>query len=178
MKLPALKILKLSSRAGILATAGVVVLVLGGSSAYAAHSNALPGSTLYPLKQLWEKGQVVLSFSPASKAETQVNIAQDRVKAAQATVSQTPAATNGSNAIDALQQAQQHLQQALTHASNVSDPSQRKEIEKKISDTAAEAEAEAQHESESESTNSTDKQDLQNTSDQIKQVRDQASSDD
>ncbi len=176
MKLPLLKTLKLTSRTGLLVAMGVVVLLLGGSSAYAAHTDALQGSTLYPLKQLWEKGQLLLSFSPASKAQTEVNIAQDRIKAAQATVSQTPAATNGSSAVDALQQAQQHLQQALTHVDNVSDPNQKKEIEKKISDTATEAENEV--ENESESPNPSDKQDLQKTSDQINQVKQHASNDD
>ncbi len=176
MKLPLLKTLKLTSRTGLLVAIGVVVLLLGGSSAYAAHTDALQGSALYPLKQVWEKGQLLLSFSPASKAQTEVNIAQDRIKAAQATVSQTPAATNGSSAVDALQQAQQHLQQALAHVDNVSDPNQKKEIEKKISDTATEAENEV--ENESESPNPSDKQDLQKTSDQINQVKQHASNDD
>lgn len=178
MKLPLLKALKLTSRTGVLAAIGVVVLLLGGSSAYAAHTNALQGSTLYPLKQLWEKSQLLLSFSPAAKAQTEVNIAQDRVKAAQTTVSQTPAATNGSNAIDALQQAQQHLQQALTHVSNIPDSAQKKEIEKKISDTATEAENEAENESESESHGPKEKQDLQKTSDKIHQIQQQTSGDD
>ncbi|GAC1392137.1 MAG: hypothetical protein NVSMB46_07100 [Candidatus Saccharimonadales bacterium] len=77
----------------------------------------------------------------------------------------------------ALQTVQQQLNSALDQSNNITDQSQRKEIKKSISDTAAEAENEAQHESESESS-SKDKQDVQNTSDQIKQVQDKASTND
>jgi hypothetical protein len=176
MKIPVFKIFKYSKRASIVATVAGLFVIFGGASAYAAKSNALPGSTLYPLKQAWEEGQMLLSFSPASKAQTQVGIAQDRIKAAQAVVSQTPAAT--SVAIPALQQAQQHLDKALTNTSEVTDPTQRQEIKKSISDAAAEAETELEHSSESESPSASDKQDIQNTSDQIKKVQDQASTGD
>lgn len=176
MTLPIFSIFRLASRLSFLITVAVIVILVGGGSAYAAHSNALPGSILYPFKQLWENGQMLLSFSPESKAQTQINIAQDRIKAAQAVVSQTPAATNGSNALPALQQAQQQLQKALENTSKISDPTKRKEIEKNISDTATEAEKEA--ETETSSASSSDKQDLQQTSDQIKQLQNQAESGD
>lgn len=173
MKTPTLKIFKYSRMANIVIAVGGLVVIFGATSAYAAHSNALPGSALYPLKQLWEQGQLQLSFSPASKAQTHVDIAQDRIK-----VAQTPATTNSSNALPALQQAQQHLDKALTNADKVTDPTQRKEIKKSISGAAAEAETELEHSSESESPSASDKQDIQKTSDEIKKVQDQASTDD
>ncbi len=178
MKIPVFKIFKYSRRASIAVAVGGLIIVFGGASAYAAKSNALPGSPLYPLKQVWEEGQMLLSFSPASKAQTQVSIAQDRIKAAQTVVSQTPAATNGSNALPALQQAQQQLNKALENTNKITDPTQRKEIKKSISDAAAEAETELEHSSESESSSSSDKQNIQNTSDEIKKVQDQASTGD
>lgn len=177
MKIPAFKILKNSKQATVLAAVVVVVVALGGTSAYAAHSDALPGSAMYPFKKLWEGSQMLLSFGPASKAQTNVSIAQNRVKAAQAAVSQTPAATNSSNALTALQEAQQHLQTALTQTSQINDPTQKKEVAKSISDAAAEAEKQVEAEKESEAS-TTDKQNLQQTSDQIKQIQDQASTDD
>jgi hypothetical protein len=176
MKLPIFKIFKYSRRASIIATVGGLIVIFGGTSAYAAHSNALPGSTLYPLKQLWEQGQLLLSFSPTSKAQAQIDIAHDRIKAAQAVVSQTPAATNGSNAIPALQHAQEQLNKALSNADKITDPTQRQEIKKSISDAATEAEAELEQENESAS--DSDKQDIQHTSEEIKKVKDQASSND
>ncbi len=178
MKIPPFKIFKYSRMANIVAAVGVLVIIFGATSAYAAHSNALPGSFLYPLKQLWEQGQLQMSFSPASKAQTQIDIAHDRIKAAQAVVSQTPAATNGSNALPALQEAQKQLSNALDQTSNISDPTQKKEIKDSISKEAAEVEAELEQENESESHSSSDKQDIQHTSDEIKKVKDQASTDD
>lgn len=172
MKFPVFKILKYSRRTTILAGLGGLVIVLGGGSAYAAHSNALPGSALYPFKQLWEKGSLLLSFSPASKAQAHLNIAQDRIKSAQSSPTPTPVL------VPALQTVQQNLNDALNQSNNVSDQSQRTEIKKSISDAAAEAQKEAEHESESPDSSSTDKQDIQSTSDQIKQVQDQASSGD
>lgn len=172
MKVPLFKIFKYSRRATILATLGGLIVVLGSSSAYAAHSNALPGSTLYPLKQLWEKGSLLLSFSPTSKANTHLNIAQNRIKALQSSPTPTPVL------VPALQEVQQQLNSALTQSNNVTDQSQRKEIKKSISDTAAEAEKEAEHDSESPDSSSTDNHDVQSTSDKIKQVHDQASAND
>ena len=172
MKIPVFKIFKYSRRASIVTVVVGLVVIFGSLSAYAAKSDALPGSTLYPLKQLWEKGQLVLSFSPVSKAQTHVSIAQDRIKAAQAVPVPTTVL------VPALQEAQQQLNSALSQASGITDQTQRKEINKSISDAAAEATAEAEHASESESASSSDKQDLQKTSDQIKQVQDQASTDD
>lgn len=178
MKIPVFKILKNSTRATIFVSIGLLVLVFGGASAYAAHTSAAPGSALYPLKQVWEQGKLLLSFSPASKAQTQVDIAKDRLKAAQTVVSQTPAATNGSNAISALQQAQQQLNKALDNTDKVTDPTKRSEIKKSISDTAAEVETELEHSSESESNSASDKQDIQHTSTEIKHIKDQAKTDD
>lgn len=178
MKIPIFKIFKYSRRASIIASIGGLIVVLGGTSAYAAKTNALPGSALYPLKQLWEQGQLMLSLSPASKAQTQVDIAHDRIKAAQSVVSQTPAATNGSNALPALQEAQKQLTKALDQTSDISDPVQKKEIKDNISKEAAELEAELEQENDSKAASNDDKQGIQHTSDEIKKVKDQSSSND
>lgn len=178
MKLPMFKIFNYSRRASMLIAGGVVVLALGGSSAYASQSNALPGSPLFPLKQLWEKSQVLVSFSPAAKARVELSIAQDRLDAAQAVVASTPAAINGSNAVSALAQAQTHLQKALEHSNKIEDHAQRAEIEKSISDTATETENEAEDIGDSDSTSPDDKQDLEKTSEHARQIRDQASAND
>lgn len=168
MKLPTIK---LSKKAALIAiSTAVVILGLGGTSAYAAHSNALPGSTLYPFKRVWEEGSLLLALSPASKAKTHVGIAHNRINAAQA----VPAPTTV--VVPALQQAQQQLNTALDQSNKVSDPTQRKEIKDSISKEAANAESELEHSSESES--SRDKQNAQNTSDQLKQIKDQASTND
>lgn len=172
MQFPTFKILKYSRRATTLIALGGLVILLGGSSAYAAHSNALPGSPLYPLKQLWEEGSLLLSFGPDSKAKAHLNIAQDRIKAAQSAPTPIPVL------VPTLQTVQQNLNDALNQSNNVSDQSQRKEIKKSISDAAAEAEIEAEHESESSDSSGSDKQDVESASDQIKQVRDQASTND
>lgn len=176
MKLPVFKIFKYSRRASIIAAVGGLFLAFGGTSAYAANSNALPGSALYPLKQLWERGQLMLSFSPTAKAQLQVEIAQDRIKSAQAIVAETPAATNGSNAISALQHAQEQLSKALDNTDDITDLAKRAEIKSSISDAADEVEAEL--EQENDSADDSAKQDIQRTSDHIKQIKDQASSDD
>ena len=171
MKIPVFKILKNSRRLTVLVALGGLVVVLGSSSAYAAHSSALPGSPLYPLKQLWDEGSLLLSFNPASKAQAHLKIAQDRIKAAQSSPTPTPVL------VPALQEVQQQLNSALDQSNKVTDQSQRKELKKSISDTAKEAESEAEHESETESSSS-DNQDIKNSSDQIKQTQDQASTND
>lgn len=170
MKFPVFKILKNSRRLTVVVALGALVIILGGSSAYAAHSNALPGSAFYPLKQLWEQGSLALAFTPAAKAQVHLNIAQDRIKATQSNT--TPALVLAPT----LQTVQQNLNDALNQTKNISDPSQRKDIEKSISDAATEVEKEAERENESESSSS-DKQDIQSSRDQIKQVKDQTSTD-
>lgn len=173
MKIPFSKVLKYSRRTTILAIVGGLIVILGGSSAYAAHSNALPGSPLYPLKQLWEQGSLLLSFSPAAKAQVHLNIAQDRIKAAQSSPTPIPVL------VPTLQTVQQNLHDALNQSSNVTDQSQRNEIKKSVSDAASEAEKEAEQESRSSvESSSSDKQDIQSSRDQIKQIQNQASADD
>lgn len=178
MKLPMFKILNYSRRVSMLIVSGMFVLAFGSTSAYAASSNALPGSALFPLKQLWEKGQTLVSFSPAAKARAEVSIAQDRLEATQAIVASTPAGTNGSNAVDALEQAQQHLAKALEHSNKIEDHAERKEIKKSISEAATETENEAEDVSDSDSSSDDHKDDLSDTSEHARQIRDQASSDD
>jgi spermidine/putrescine-binding protein len=167
---------KFSKRASIIVVAvAATVLALGGTSAYAAKSNALPGSALYPLKQAWEEVRLLTAMSPVSKAQTHIDIAHDRITSAQAAVSQTPAPA--AVLVPALQEVKQQLNAALSQSSNVTDPTKRKEIKDSISKEAADAEGELEHSSESESS-SGNKQDLKTTSDQIRQIHDQASSND
>lgn len=178
MKIPVFKALKSSRKATILAALGGLVILLGGSSAYAARSNALPGSPLYPLKQLWEQGAVLLSFSPASKARAHLNIAQDRIKALQSSSVPTPVRAQ------ALQTVQQNLNSALDQSNNVTDQTKRKELKDDISKEAVEAEQEVEHAKEVEKTKETDssksnkdKQDIKQSGDQIKQVKDRSAKD-
>lgn len=172
MKIPVFKVLKYSRRATVLAVLGGLVVVLGGSSAYAAHTNALPGSPLYPLKQLWEEGTLLMSFSPASKAQTHLNIAQDRINAVQTSPAPAPVLA------PALQEVNKQLNSALDQSNSVTDQVKRKEIKKDITDAAVEAQHEAERESESPDSSSSSKQEIKNTTEQIKQVQTQASVDD
>ncbi len=172
MKLPTIK---LSRRTGTIVVLTVVVILgLGGTSAYAAESNALPGSALYPFKKGWEEVRLLLAFSPAAKAKTNVDIAHNRIKAAQNVASQTPAATTV--VVPALQEAQQQLSNALNQTNNITDPSQRREVKRSISKEASDAETELEHSNESES--SDDKQNTKSTSEQLQQIQDQSSTDD
>lgn len=164
------KFFKYSRKTTAVVSLGALIVIFGGTSAFAAHSNALPGSPLYPLKQVWEQGQMLLSFDSASKATMHVKIAQDRIQALQATPTPTPAL------VPALQTVQANLNSALDQSKNVPDQTKRTEIRKSISDAAVEAEKEAQQKTEAAS--SSDQQDAQSSSDAIKSVGDQASTDD
>lgn len=160
---------KITKKVAILLAAAGVVVLLGGTSAYAAHSDALPGSTLFPFKQLWEQGQLLTSFSPADKAQTNINIAKDRLNSLQTTAP--------SQATPGLQNAQNHLNAALDNSNGIKDQNERKSVKQKISDTEDEIENEVEQESKT-STDANDKQDLQKTSDDAKQVQAQAQKDD
>ncbi|GAC1386499.1 MAG: hypothetical protein NVS1B7_4600 [Candidatus Saccharimonadales bacterium] len=153
--------------AGILS---VAVVGLGSTSVYAARSNALPGSALYPLKQGWEQVHLFLSFSPASEAKTRVGIAHNRLLAAQQVPSPSP------TFIPTLHEVNQQLNTALNQSNKISDPVKRKEIKDSVSKEANEAEVELEHSSELESTS--DKQEMKKTSDELKHLRDQASTKD
>lgn len=168
---PILEYLKKSRVATILVIIVGLMVVLGGSSAYAANTNALPGSPLYPLKQIWQQASLIVALTPATKAQAQLNIAQDTIKSVQSNPAPSPVAA------PALQKIQEQLKGALDQSKSVTDQTQRKQIEKKISDAATEAETEAKHQSDSQPSSS-DKQDIQDTSKQIQQVKDQASTDD
>lgn len=168
MKVKLLKFVKSSPLMTTLLVLSVAAVLLGGSSAYAGQSNALPGSPLYPLKQLWEQTSLALSFSPAAKAQAHLNIAQDRIRAVQATVAPDPVAE------PALQTVHQNLNDALNQSDKVTDPSQRKEIKKSISEAAVDAEKEAAHANESHDASATGKGDAKSMTDQLKQVRDKA----
>lgn len=156
-------------RSRVIAVWVVVILMLGTTSGYAAHGTSLPGSFLYPFKQAWEKGGELLAFSPTSKAKADINIAKNRIDS----VKQhrlSPAV------VPALQTTKQQLSEAQDQAKKIKDSSARQEVEKEISDTAGEAENEVEHETES--ANTQDKQNLQQTHDQLQQVQNQSNSDD
>ncbi len=160
---------KLSRKAGIIVLSSATVIVaLGGTSAYAAHTNALPGSALYPFKKGWEEARILLSLSPASEAQTRVDIAHNLV---QATQQLTP--TPSTNVLPALQEAQQQLNSALNQSNKVSDPSKRQEIKDSISKEAADASVELEQHHKPESSN--DKRDAKNTAEQLQQIKNKAS---
>lgn len=168
MKIP---IIKLSKRAMIiLASSGVLLVVASGTSAYAAQSNALPGSALYPFKKAWEDVALLVAPTAEVKAQTYLNIAQNRIDS----VKQSPTNTK----IPVIQQAQVHLQNALTEANKVSDSKTRQEIKDSISEKASEAETEIEAEIEAEaksSDSSTDQQKTQDAKDQNTQIQAEAS---
>lgn len=170
MKVP--KILTNSRVVIVVATVAVVLVAFGGVSAYAAHSNALPGSPLYPLKQLWEQGQLIFSFNPTAKAQAHINIAQNRLQSLQSAPVSAPVA------LPTIQDAQQHLNNALDQLGGITDTAKRKEVKKEVSNTAGEIETEVSHESDNSDTSSSDKQNIQQASDELKQTQAQSSTDD
>lgn len=160
MNIPAIK---LSKRVIIILASSVVLLVaVGGTSAYAAKSNALPGSALYPFKKAWEEVALFVAPNHEVKAQTYLNIAQNRIDS----VKQSPTSTKA----PAIQQAQVHLQNALDEANKVSDTKTRQEIKDSISEKEAEAEMEMETESES-SDGSKDQNNTQDSKDQETQTQ-------
>lgn len=145
---------------------GGLALTLFGTSAYAAQTNALPGSPLYPLKQAWESVALFVAPTPAAKAQAYLNVAQNRITSSQQV---TPAP------VPVIQQAQQHLQSALDEAQKVSDSTTRKEIKDSVAQKAAEVETEIKSSKESDSTN---EQDVKDATDHNKQIQTDASRDD
>lgn len=167
MKIP---IVKFSKRVVIiLVSVGALLVAISGTSAYAAKSNALPGSALYPFKKAWEDIALFVAPTAEIKAQTYLNIAQNRIDA----VKQSP--TNTKTPV--IQQAQVHLQNALTEANKVSDSKTRQEIKDSISEKTSEAEAEIESEAES-SDSSTDQQNTQDAKDQNAQIQTEASKND
>ncbi len=167
MKIP---IVKFSKKVVIiLVSVGALLAAISGTSAYAAKSNALPGSALYPFKKAWEDIALFVAPTAEIKAQTYLNIAQNRIDA----VKQSP--TNTKTPV--IQQAQVHLQNALTEANKVSDSKTRQEIKDSISEKTSEAEAEIESEAES-SDSSTDQQNTQDAKDQNAQIQTEASKND
>jgi hypothetical protein len=167
MKIP---IVKLSKKAVIILSSSIVVLVaVGGTSAYAAQSNALPGSILYPFKKAWEDVALLIAPTPEIKAQTYLNIAQNRIDALKET---TPVAT-----VQVIQQTQDHLQSALTESDKISDPTKRQEVKDSVAKEVSDVETEIEtHDTAS----SSDQQDVKNTQsvkDQNAQLKTDASKD-
>jgi hypothetical protein len=167
MKIPTVKFSK--KVVIILVSVGALLAAISGTSAYAAKSNALPGSALYPFKKAWEDIALFVAPTAEIKAQTYLNIAQNRIDA----VKQSP--TNTKTPV--IQQAQVHLQNALTEANKVSDSKTRQEIKDSISEKTSEAEAEIESEAES-SDSSTDQQNTQDAKDQNAQIQTEASKND
>ncbi len=141
-----LSVKKLSKRTTIiLASSGVVLLAVGGTAAYAAQSNALPGSPMYPLKQAWESVALFVSPSPVAKAETHLNIAQNRITALQQTTTTAP-----TTPVQVIQQAQDHLQTALDEANKISDSAKKQEVKADIAKEVTKAKTELEAETETE----------------------------
>lgn len=57
-----------------------LIVALSGGGTVAASQNSLPGDTLYPVKTLTEKVEVIAAFSQASKAEVRMSLAQKRIQ--------------------------------------------------------------------------------------------------
>ncbi len=137
-----LSIKKLSKRTTIiLASSIVVLLAVGGTAAFAAQSNALPGSPMYPLKQAWENVALFVAPSPAAKAETHLNIAQNRITALQQATTTPPTVP-----VQVIQQAQDHLQTALDEANKISDSAKQQEVKASIAQEVNKAETEIETE--------------------------------
>ena len=136
VKLPTFTITKKATI--IAAVSGIVLVTLGTTSAYAAQSNALPGSLLYPFKKAWEDVSLVVAPNPTAKAQTHLNIAQNRINSIQQATT-TPA-------LPAIQQAQQNLQSALNDAKQISDANTKKDIKKSVAEEASRVEKEIETE--------------------------------
>jgi len=162
MKMPIVKF----SKSSVFILIGLVALLvaISGTSAYAAHSNALPGSILYPFKKAWEDVALFVAPTPAIKAQTYLNIAQNRIDAAKQ--SPTTATTK------VIQQAQVHLQNALDEADKISDSKTRQEIKDGISKETSRIETEIETR---DSEGATDQQDTKDAQNQNTQIQTEAS---
>jgi len=162
MKMPIVKF----SKSSVFILIGLVALLaaISGTSAYAAHSNALPGSMLYPFKKAWEDVALFVAPTPAIKAQTYLNIAQNRIDA----VKQSP--TKATTKV--IQQAQVHLQNALDETDKISDSKTRQEIKDDISKETSRIETEIET---SGSEGATDQQDAKDIRSQNTQIQTEAS---
>jgi len=115
-----------------IATALLVICGIGG--VWTASAAALPGSAFYPTKLAAERVQLLLAPSPQSQAEVDLKIAQTRLAEAQ-----TELQTGNVSAVPALlQQSNQALTAAQTKVSQAVPPSDRPQIEQKITQIRAE----------------------------------------
>ncbi|GEM_PF-6384664 len=57
-----------------------VVLVLAPASAFVVSANALPGDSIYPIKEAWEDIQLTLAFNDEGKANTYASLALRRTE--------------------------------------------------------------------------------------------------
>ena len=72
----------------VAALMAISVVFGGGAAAAYASQDALPGSTLYPVKTVVEKAELAVTTSPQAKAELHLEFAQERAAEAQALVAQ------------------------------------------------------------------------------------------
>lgn len=165
MKMPIVKL----SKSSVFILVGLVALLvaISGTSAYAAHSNALPGSMLYPFKKAWEDVALFVAPTPAIKAQTYLNIAQNRIDATK----QLP--TKATSEI--IHQAQVQLKNAMDEADKISDLKTRQEIKDGISKETSRIETEIETR---DSESATDQQDTQDIQGQNTQKQTEASKND
>jgi len=149
----------------IVASSVAVVLLIGGTTVYAANSSALPGSFLYPLKQGWENISLAFASTPQSKAEIHVNIARDRIQtAADSTVAAPVLAPT-------LLELENNLDSALEQSKQVTSTMERKEIQESVKKEASRVESEVRHGAESESSHVADAKNIKKSSDAIKKIQ-------
>ncbi|HVB97329.1 MAG TPA: DUF5667 domain-containing protein [Chloroflexota bacterium] len=105
------------------------LLVIGGmGGVLTASAAAIPGSAFYPTKLAAEKVQLLFAASPASQAQVHVQIAQSRLQEAQSEIQ-----TGNLNVVpDLLQRSDQALAAAQTEVAHTTSPTERSQIEQKI----------------------------------------------
>jgi hypothetical protein len=129
--------IQLSQKATIImAGSGLLLVVLGGTTAFATHSNAQPGSVLYPFKKAWEEVSLTLTVNPAVKADKHLNIADDELKNIR------PEDVHSNPSQPAIIQAKQHIEDAQKEEQKVSDKSARKAIDEHIDKESSRIKAE------------------------------------
>ncbi len=89
----------------------VSVVFGGGAATVYASQDALPGDTLYPVKQLVEDADVALTLSPEAKAEKHLALAQERAQEIRALAAQ--------NRLDLIPEVTQDMQDHLQAAAEL-----------------------------------------------------------
>ncbi len=123
---------------------GIGVIFGGGAAAVHASQDAIPGDTLYPVKQVVEEAELALTHDPAKKAELHAEFAQERAAEIQALV----AANREEMVPEAVQNMAQHLRAAQQLAMQLAQQGKVDAAGKvlaRIDATASMLEKEAQH---------------------------------